>query len=65
VSIFAFASMNDVEDYLVSDGHAAIAASEQTLTGEGSEWWAALNYSVINRLMPELATELPQAFKPR
>lgn len=38
VSIFAFASMNDVEDYLVSDGQDAIAASEQALTGEGSEW---------------------------
>lgn len=61
VSIFAFVSMNDVEDYLVSDGHAAIAASEQALTGEGAEWWTALNYSVISRLMPELATELPQA----
>jgi len=61
VSIFAFASMNDVEDYLVSDGQDAIAASEQALTGEGSEWWTALNYSVINRLMPELATEFPQA----
>ena len=53
--------MNDVEEYLVSEGHAAIDASEQALTGEGSEWWTALNYSVINRLMPELATELPQA----
>jgi hypothetical protein len=61
VSIFAFASMNDVEDYLVSEGHAAIAASEQALTGEGSEWWTALNYSVINRLMPELASDLPPA----
>lgn len=58
VSIFAFASMNDVEDYLVSEGHAAIEASEQALTGEGSEWWTALNYSVINRLMPELATDI-------
>ena len=58
VSILAFASMNDVEDYLVSEGHAAIAASEQALSGPGSEWWTALNYSVINRLMPELATDL-------
>lgn len=59
VSIFSFASMNDVEDYLVSEGHAVIASSEDALTGEGSEWWTAVNYSVINRLMPELATELP------
>jgi len=58
VSILGFASMNDVEDYLVSPGHAAIEASETALAGEGSEWWTALNYSVINRLLPELATEL-------
>jgi hypothetical protein len=56
VSILGFASMNDVEDYLVSPDHAAIAASEAALAGDGSEWWTALNYSVINRLLPELAT---------
>ena len=56
VSILAFASMNDVEDYLVSDDHAAIQASEDALAGEGSEWWTAVNYSVINRLTPEIAT---------
>jgi len=56
VTIMAFASMNDVEDYLVSDDHYAIEASENALAGEGSEWWTAVNYSVINRLLPELAT---------
>jgi hypothetical protein len=39
--------------------HAAIEASENALAGEGSEWWTAVNYSVINRLLPELATRLP------
>lgn len=61
VSILAFACVNDVEDYLVSDDHAAIEASETALAGEGSEWWTAVNYSVINRLLPELATTLPEA----
>jgi len=56
VSIFAFASMNDVEDFLVSGDAATIAAAEAELIGEGSEWWTALNYSVINRLHPESAT---------
>ena len=56
VSILAFSSMNDVEDYLLSDDHAAIEASEGALAGEGSEWWTAINYSVINRLLPEVAT---------
>ena len=57
VSVFGFACVNDVEDYLVSREHAAIETSEAALTGEGSEFWTALNYSVINRLLPELATE--------
>ena len=57
VSILSFASLNDVEDYLVSNDHEAIAQSEAALTGEGSEWWTAINYSVMNRLMPEVATE--------
>lgn len=57
VSILAFASMNDVEDYLVSDDYAAVQASEDALAGEGSEWWTAVNYSVINRLAPEVATD--------
>lgn len=56
VSIFAFDSLNDVEDYLVSAGQDAIDASERALTGDGSEWWTAVNYSIINRIMPELAT---------
>jgi hypothetical protein len=47
--------MNDVEDYLVSSDHAAIEASENASAGEGSEWWSAINYSVINRLLPEVA----------
>jgi hypothetical protein len=57
VSIFAFASMNDVEDFLVSKDGATIAAAEADLLGEGSEYWTAINYSVINRLHPERATE--------
>jgi len=59
VSVFAFASLNDVEDYLVSEDHAVIEASEHGLAGAGSEWWTGISYSVINRLMPEVATELP------
>jgi len=56
VSIMAFACMNDIEDFLLSDDHAAIAASEAKLTGDGSEWWSAINYSVINRLEPEIVS---------
>jgi len=59
VSVLSFASLNDVEDYLVSPDYAAIAASLDALQGDGSEWWTAINYSVINRLAPEVATALP------
>ena len=58
VSVLAFASLNDVEDYFLSSDHAAIEASEQALAGEGSEWWTAITYSVVNRLLPEVATIL-------
>jgi len=57
ISVLAFASVNDVEDYLVSADYVAIEAQEAELTGDGSEFWTAVNYSVINRLMPELATK--------
>ncbi|MBP0496302.1 EthD family reductase [Roseomonas indoligenes] len=57
ISVLAFASVNDVEDYLVTEDYAAIEADEAELAGEGSEFWTALNYSVINRLLPELPTE--------
>ena len=59
VSVLSFASLNDVEDFLVSADYPAIAASLEALQGEGSEWWTGINYSVINRLGPEVATELP------
>lgn len=59
VSVLSFACLNDVEDYLVSEDHHAIETSENALCGAGSEWWTAVNYSVINRLMPELKTDLP------
>jgi hypothetical protein len=58
ISVLAFASMNDVEDYLVSDEYRTIAADEATFVDVArSEYWTGLNYSVINRLLPELATK--------
>jgi len=59
ISVLAFAGMNDVEDYLASDGYRAIEADEAAFTDtEQSEFWTGLTYSVINRLLPELATSL-------
>ena len=57
ISVFGFGSVNDVEDYLVTADYAVIEAHEDTLAGQGSEFWTAINYSIINRLMPELATD--------
>jgi hypothetical protein len=57
ISVLSFASINDVEDYLVSDEYRAIEADEATFTDlTQSEFWTGVNYSVINRLLPELAT---------
>ena len=57
ISVMSFASINDVEDYLVSDEYRAIEADEVTFTDVAqSEFWTGVNYSVINRLLPELAT---------
>jgi hypothetical protein len=50
--------MNDVEDYLASTEYRAIEANEASFTDLGqSEFWTGLTYSVINRLLPELATQ--------
>jgi hypothetical protein len=57
LSILSFASMNDVEDYLLTSDYAEIEADEAKVSGEATEFWTAVNYSVINRLVPELATE--------
>ena len=58
ISIFSFACVNDVEDCLTHADHAAIEVSENALSDAvGPEWWTAVNYSVINRLLPELATD--------
>ena len=58
ISVLSFASLNDVEDYLITPDHAAIEADEANFTDPAaSEFWTAVTYAVINRLMPELATE--------
>ncbi|HET9502651.1 MAG TPA: EthD domain-containing protein [Hymenobacter sp.] len=57
ISVLAFASINDVEDFLVTDDYRTLAADEATFTDAAhSEYWTGLNYSVINHLLPELAT---------
>lgn len=58
ISVLSFACLNDVEDYLVTADYAAIEAAEAELADpEVTEFWTAVNYSVINRLASEMATE--------
>jgi hypothetical protein len=58
ISVLGFSSLNDVEDYLSSADYAHVEWDESALiSSSGSEFWTAANYSVINRLLPELATE--------
>lgn len=58
ISVFSFASLNDVEDFVATADWAEIEAAEAALTDtQRSVFWTALNYSVINRLDAELPTE--------
>ncbi|MDW8847777.1 EthD domain-containing protein [Erwinia sp. MMLR14_017] len=58
ISVFSFDSLNDLEDYLCTEEWAEIEKSEHSIAdAQASEFWTSVNYSVINRLMPEQATE--------
>lgn len=58
ISVLSFSSLNDVEDYLSTTDWLKIEAAEgEFVDQEKSEFWTSVNYSVINRLMPELATD--------
>ncbi|MBX9623327.1 MAG: EthD domain-containing protein [Gemmataceae bacterium] len=57
VTVMSFAGVTDLEDYLMTDDHAAVEAAERQLTDPaGSEYWTAVNYNIINRLYPERVT---------
>ncbi|MEM6049947.1 EthD domain-containing protein [Erwinia sp. P7711] len=58
ISVFSFDSLNDLEDYLCTEAWAEIEQSEHSIAdAKASEFWTSVNYSIINRLMPEQATE--------
>lgn len=56
ITVLSFASLNDVEDYLVTADYRDIESHEREVCSDAGEFWTALNYSLINRLMPEVAT---------
>lgn len=52
-----FARTADVEDFLMTEDYAAIANHEATFVNHHeSEYYTCLNYNIINRLYPEVAT---------
>ena len=57
LAVLGFSTLNDVEDFLSSADYARVERSQSGLIDSRSEFWTAANYSVINRLYPELATE--------
>jgi hypothetical protein len=58
ITVMSFAGVTDLEDYLMTDHYAAVQADEGKFTAaEGSEYWTALNYNIINRLYPERITK--------
>ncbi|WP_413439430.1 EthD domain-containing protein [Sulfuriferula sp. GW1] len=61
VTLMAFASMNDLEDFLLTDSQRVIADSEATMTAAGStEYWTALGFVLVNRIAPEQVSRRTQ-----
>ncbi|GLI09148.1 hypothetical protein YDYSG_51800 [Paenibacillus tyrfis] len=57
ITIMAFANMNDVEDFLMTDEYSEIEKDEHLIADpKVSEYWTGLNYNVVNRVYPEHAT---------
>lgn len=57
VTIMSFASMKDVESFLLSDGYREIEQAERSITApDAGEYWTGITFSVVDRLTPERAT---------
>lgn len=57
VSILAFTSINDLEDFLLDPGVVGLADEEAKLVAaDTSEYWTALAYQVVNQIFPETST---------
>jgi hypothetical protein len=52
ITVMSFANPNDLEDFLTSDAYEAIVEDENNFIAE-SEFFTAINYTVINRLGTE------------
>jgi hypothetical protein len=54
VTLMAFGSLNDLEDFLLTDSQRVIADSEATMSAaDSTEYWTALGFVLVNRIAPE------------
>ena len=59
VTLMGFASIDDLEDFLRSREHKAIAEDEARVTDSAAgEWWTTIGMMLVNRIAPERATDL-------
>jgi len=57
VTVMAFASMKDVETFLLSDSYDAIEKAEKSIAiVEAGEYWTGVTFTVVDQLSPERAT---------
>lgn len=56
VSLFGFASMNDLEDYLRSSEYQELVIMEQSKE-ELTEYWTAIGIVLVNHIYPEIASK--------
>lgn len=57
VTIMSFASVKDVESFLVSNDYREIEQAERSITApDAGEYWTGITFSVVDHLTPERAT---------
>ncbi|OQS12162.1 hypothetical protein B0T37_05965 [Chromobacterium violaceum] len=57
VTLMAFSSLNDLEDFMLSEDYQAIERDEQRFAdAERSDFWTAMGINVVNRIQQEVAT---------
>lgn len=57
VTVMAFASMRNVETFLLPDSHAAIEEAERAISvPEAGEYWTGATLTIVDQLVPEKAT---------
>ncbi len=58
VTLMSFASMNDVEEFLLTEGYRMIVESEEAIGSVAeSEYWTAINFNIVDRIRAERPTK--------